>query len=476
MPRKSFLIVFTVLLCCKAWCQDGPGAYDKAIGLPGKFFNAVNRKTTSLEADLTKQTRKYLQRLSRTEHQLQSRLSEIDSSAAKALSKDIQGYTAQAGKITAGSAYEPYADSLRTMLFFLQQNKGLLSSSKDIEKVNSSLAKVTSLQSKLQESEQVKMMIDQRKQLIREVLARYKNLPGGVTKYYNDFNKEAHYYTQQVNDIRSELNTPDRLLQHALSLLNGVKGFQTFMQQYGVLAGMFGIPANYGSSAGMAGLQTRDQVQQLLQTQLGAAGGGTRQYLQAAEAQLNQLKDKLPGTPFTGNGPGGADMPGFTPNNQRTKPFLKRLEYGTNLQTTKSNYFFPTTSDIGLSVGYKLNDKSTIGIGASTKMGWGKDIRHIAVTMEGAGLRSFVDIKLKGSFYASGGYEYNYQPTGILAPGGEAGPVPAWQPSGLAGISKLVSLKSKLFKKTKLQLLWDFLGYRQVPRGQPLKFRVGYVF
>jgi len=49
-----------------------------------------------------------------------------------------------------------------------------------------------------------------------------------------------------------------------------------------------------------------------------------------------------------------------------------------------------------------------------------------------------------------------------------------WQYSGLAGLSKVVSLKTKFFKKTKLQLMWDFLSYEQVPRTQALIFRVNY--
>jgi hypothetical protein len=93
------------------------------------------------------------------------------------------------------------------------------------------------------------------------------------------------------------------------------------------------------------------------------------------------------------------------------------------------------------------------------------------------GLRSFLDVKMKGSFYASGGFEYNYQPPAIMISspiGGGQGA--SWQQSGLVGVSKVISIKSKFFKKTKLQLLWDFLSYEQVPRTQALKFRVGYNF
>jgi hypothetical protein len=165
-------------------------------------------------------------------------------------------------------------------------------------------------------------------------------------------------------------------------------------------------------------------------------------------------------------------MPDFRPNNQRTKSLKKRLEYATNIQTTKNNYFYPTTTDIGLSVGYKINDASTLGIGFSYKIGWGTGLNHIVLSNQGIGLRSFVDIKLKASFYLSGGYEENYQQP--FRSFQQISSFHYWQQSGLIGISKIVSIKSKMFKKTKLQLLWDLLSYGQVPRTQPIKFRVGY--
>ena len=93
-------------------------------------------------------------------------------------------------------------------------------------------------------------------------------------------------------------------------------------------------------------------------------------------------------------------------------------------------------------------------------------------------LRSYLDIRLKGSFYASGGWEYNYQPLS-MADSSTATHDPLstnWTKSGLIGVTKIVSLKSKTFKKTKLQLLWDFMSYRQRPQTPAFKFRVGYTF
>jgi len=133
---------------------------------------------------------------------------------------------------------------------------------------------------------------------------------------------------------------------------------------------------------------------------------------------------------------------------------------------------FPITSDLGLSLGYKLNDKSVVGIGASYKMGWGSGWNNIRITHQGIGLRSYVDWKLKGSFWISGGYEQNYKSE--IRSIDQLRDQSAWQQSGLIGLSKVVSVKSKLFKKTKVQLLWDFLSYDHVPRGQPIVFRIGY--
>jgi hypothetical protein len=111
-------------------------------------------------------------------------------------------------------------------------------------------------------------------------------------------------------------------------------------------------------------------------------------------------------------------------------------------------------------------------------MGWGKDIKNIDLTTQGMGLRSFFDMKIKGSFYASGGFEYNYQPGVPPATdnGGSVIKADDWYQSGLAGVSKIISIKSKFFKKTKAQLFWDFLSYQQIPRTQPVKFRMGYSF
>src|SRR6185312_3790740 len=112
--------------------------------------------------------------------------------------------------------------------------------------------------------------------------------------------------------------------------------------------------------------------------------------------------------------------------------FLKRFEYATNIQTQKASSFFPITSDLGLSVGYKLNDKSVIGIGASYKVGLGRGWNDIELSSQGAGLRSYVDWKLKGSIWISGGFEMNYRSE--FKNIDQLKDIIDWQQSGLLGL------------------------------------------
>lgn len=188
------------------------------------------------------------------------------------------------------------------------------------------------------------------------------------------------------------------------------------MNKHSLLASLFRLPGSddINGTASLAGLQTRAQVNSLVQARLGRSGQSAQsvlqQRVQAAQAQLSELKNKAI---QYGSGSFGSssdiDMPDFKPNTQTTKSFLRRLEWGTNLQTQKGTRYFPVTSDIGVSVGYKLNDKSVIGVGTSYKLGWGSGWNNIELTHQGIGLRSFIDYKLKRGLSISGGYEQNYR-------------------------------------------------------------------
>jgi hypothetical protein len=381
--------------------------------------------------------------------------------------------------------YLAHADSIRVSLGYLQQHPESLSPAqaaawqKQLPEVSGQWQQ---LQSRLADAGQVRQFLSERKQVIQQYLGSMTHLPSAVAREYRGYNQAVYYYSSQLQQYRNLLDHPDQLQEKALAVLNRAPGFGDFMKKNNQLAMLFG-GLETGTARAIAGLQTRDAVQEMIKAKVGKSGvpaqgqggsqpaGGIAAQLNAAGLGLSALQDRVARL-----GDAGKDMedPNFKPNGQKTRSFWGRLEYGLNLQTQPSSNFYPTTTNLGITLGYRLSDNNTVGIGASALIGWGTDIRHVQVTGSGLGLRSYADIHLKKTFFLSGGLEYNYQP--VFANLRQLPGIHSWQQSGLIGLSKIVSVKSRVFSKTKLQLLWDLLSYSQVPKTAPIKFRIGYAF
>jgi hypothetical protein len=482
MSSKLLGLLLTVLLLnivvhAQTIVDEQQETLPSTASVPGKYFEKVSGRARSIEQNLDKKSVKALKQFQKQEKKIQEKLAKLDPAKAQQVFSDANlQYEQLQNKLTKVNSlrqYIPSLDSLGTSIKFLQQNPQFLSNGKQAgDKLKNASSKLNGLQDRFQKAEEIKKFLKERRQYLKDQLSQL-----GFAKEFKHLNKQFYYYSQQLTEYKELLKDHTKAEKKALELLSKTKLFRDFMQKNSQLASMFrmpGDPNDPSSQASLAGLQTRAQVTGLIQQQLGAGGAGAQaqfqQNLQQAQNELNQLKNKV--SQLGGSSSEDILPEGFKPNNQKTKSFLQRLELGTNLQSQKANGYFPTTSDLGLSLGYKLNDTSILGIGASYKMGWGRNIRNINITHQGVGMRSFVDWKIKGSLWLSGGYEMNYRNefnrVEVLRE------LDAWQQSGLVGVSKVVSLKTKFFKNTKIQLLWDFLSYQQVPRAQPVVFRVGY--
>jgi hypothetical protein len=468
--------------------QTVDSTIDKIINFPSKMLSRISGQSSSLSQQLTRQTEKYLQKMARKEAKLKAELYKTDSAKAAALypNDPQQQYGTLIAKFkqdssrlfsSMGPEYLPHVDSLNGMLGFLSRNPSLLNGGlPEQAQVQAALAHFQQLQAKLQQADVIKQFIQGREAQIQQYLRGYPSLPSSINNTLQGYNKEAYYYAEQVREYRQILNDPDRMIQTAMGLVEKLPAFSNFMKQNSFLAGLFTVPTGYDNPDGaVAGFQTRDQVMAMIQSQVsqgGSSGAASIQNgLNTAQQDINNLHNKLSSL---GGGSGDMDMPNFRPNDQHTKPFLQRLEYGTYFQTTPATTYYPSYSDLGLTLSYKLGHQNVIGVGASYKLGWGEPFQHISLSSQGVGLRSFVDISLKKSFSLTGGYELNYltpfssfQDVRLLS---------RWTPSGPIGLTKTISMKSTVFKKTQLSLLWDFLSYEQVPRTQPFVFRVGYSF
>jgi hypothetical protein len=222
------------------------------------------------------------------------------------------------------------------------------------------------------------------------------------------------------------------------------------------------------------GLQTRSQVNEFIVNSIGIDPNSLKDFqanLSDAKSKMDELRNAKVEIE-SGSDKKKKKTNRFKPNSQRVKSLKDRLVYNTDFQSQRKSNFFPTTTDLSVSLGYRLNDRSIVGIGASYKLGLGEGIRRIKFSHQGMGVRSFLDWKLKGSVWLTGGFEQNFRPP-VNFNGVWYG---SMQESGFVGVSKIIALKSKFFKKTSLKLMWDFLSYQQLPRTQPILFRVGYSF
>ena len=433
---------------------------------------------------MDKKAEKTLTKFRKQEEKLIRKLSKVDSVAAKQMMTEARARYKELEERMKGNAikqYIPQVDSLATSLAFLTVNPQFLKDAKEVkDKLAEAMGKMDELKSQLHKAEEIKAFLKERKEYLKQQLGQL-----GMLKDLKKINKQVYYYAQQVNEYKEALKDPKKAGKKALELLAKNGKFRDFMRKNSQLASLFrmpGDPDDAGNMVSLAGLQTRAQVNSLIQQQIAAGGPNAQaqlqQNLQAAQGHLNQLKDKVI---KMGGGSSDAEMPeDFKPRNLKVKSFWNRVEIGTNIQSVRSNGILPTTSDLAISAGYLLSENSVVGIGASYKLGWGQNIQNIRISHQGVGARSFIDWKLKGAWWISGGFEMNYRPdlSGLTIPSpfGGSRMGAAWQQSGLIGMSRKIPIKTKFFKNTKAMLLLDFLSYRQQPRTQPVLFRVGYNF
>lgn len=475
LARFTILAVILFAFSNPGFAQDS--AMAKAGQVSQKYLSQVSNKSRQLEKQVDKRTAKALDRMIKQEKKLQRKLSKIDSLAAKNIfTKSIDSLgglkarlkSSKAGKALNGQ-YFGYLDTLSNSLGFLKESKQLLGKSKEAQgKLAKSMESVKELQSKLQQAENIKKYISERKQLLKSQLSQYTSL----TKDLQKINKEAYYYAQQLKEYKEVFKDSKKAEKKAMELLQKVPAYKDFISRNSQLASLFNFPSSSGGdlAQSLEGLQTRAQVDQLLQQRIGSGGPNARQaitqQMEAARSQFDELKKNFPDLDNAG------EMPDFKPKELKTKSLLQRLEFGTNVQFQRSTQFFPTTGDFAGQVGYKFSKNGILGLGASYKLGMGTGFNNIRFSHQGVGFRSFGDYKLKGTFFVNGGFEYNYnQP---FAEAAQLYKQNNWSRSALIGISKKYKINNKL--KGNMMLLYDFLANSQVPRQDPVKFRLGYNF
>ncbi len=298
----------------------------------------------------------------------------------------------------------------------------------------------------------------------------------GRDKHLVKINKEAYYYVEALSKYKQIFSDPKKVEEIVLKFLNNIPAFRNFAEQNSPLSTLFASLGSLPSLSTVAstpiinGLPSRASLQQYMQANIPSLTKlnpveQIRNKLPEIQPELNKLKKAANDL----SGMKNKSLKDFKPNSQRNKPFVKRLEFSTDLQFGKSTNYLPATTDIAVKAGYKLNDKSSTGVGINYKMGLGNGWNKIKISSEGLGLRTYLKWKVKGSLDIQGGSEWNY----MLQKTEQLKYMNVWQQSALIGLSKQFKAVKKM--KGNIQVLYNFL-YNKQPNKQPLVFRFGYGF
>lgn len=484
-----------------------------SIAQPYQVSTSLGKRAAQLQQATTAEAAKMSEKMEAKTAKMQKRVAKYEQKLAE-ICKKTDSLTAVADQITqkADPAYwlqkitakdsllaalgtGPYIsrlDSLTGMLQFLDNNGNSAAA----------LESIKALKARLGITQEYQQLLDEKLSQWKQLL----NMNGLAGKYlppsFKKLQSEVLTFKAQVAGWKEILNDQQRLEQEALKWLNKLPAFQRFMQQNGELARLFGNGAGGGSATGaapIAGLQTIQGTQQLMQQRFGNGPQAMQMIQQQLQQGMNQLSqqqqmqdpiaqikkqtNELLDNAMQGGTLGNSEITPYQQErtNLKAQPLKKRFEFGWDLQTKTRLQGFPAANDLGLSLGYKINPKGVVGIGAAYKFGLGT-WQNIQLSHEGLSLRSYVDWRITSpkanifsNIWVSGGFEMNYWQRFENQPPTNAnvrGAPQAWQRSGLIGLSKKMMMGRK---EGKIQVLWDFLNPYSA-RTLPFQIRWGTSF
>ena len=467
MLQKILILLAGLLSLNVSFAQSGNGV------VPVEYLDLTASKLQKVNKLIQKKINRSLQRMAKLERTIARKLQKSDSLKAREVLKGQVFHESEDFSIVdSGSPYLASVDTVSSSLNFLLENVSVIQhTSKVKQKLSFAKAQSGDLQANLLKSEKINAFLKSRKQVLTEQLQGL-----GFVKNLKKVNQEVYYYNAQITEYTSLLKDYKKAERKALDVLRKSDIYKDFMRKNSMFASLFRLPSDPSDITGnttFPGLQTREMVASYLEQRfspVGAAGGTTAgERIGGAQNQLASLQAK-----FAQKGSSSSEevADGFRINEQKTKRFLQRLQVAVDVQSVKGNTLLPKSSELGLSIGYKFSNGFVSGVGLAYRFSIGSRIKEFRLSSQALGLRAFMEYKLKKSFWAIAGFEMNYQTAFDRFP--QLRSLGAWQQSGLVGVGKVVSLKTKILKQTKVQLLWDFLSYSHVPITQPIVFRVGY--
>lgn len=397
----------------------------------------LDSRTSALDKYLKRSQRiqqKLLRRLKKQEARMMKQLAAKDSSLYKqyldmpltydsiaSLSKDTAVLNQRTGRRNAT------IDSLKGIQQFIQKQTGKLNSvaglaGKELPGGDYT-SKISELQSKLNAEQQVKDLIKQRTGAL-EQLAGGKNIAG-----LKNIQKNVYYAQEKIKAWRELADDPDEAEEKAMEYLQGVEGFDNYLNTNKSAFGGLGNNATAADLQSM-GYQTKGQMSKMLQDKFGnnlqaiqqSMGEQVQQFseklngvtdkVKEARNAVNEAKQTVAAAKAAKDKLKHIEAPAFEKNPERGKPFWQRLETQYNFQTTRAtpDGLRPAMLELGASVAFKHTPKLSYGIGLATSIGLGQNWQNIKLTYEGISARAYADWIVLYGFSVQAGYEQILRP------------------------------------------------------------------
>jgi hypothetical protein len=481
--RVTFLFLFLGLL---GIAQERPISEKKKL----RYLRKIERKNDRYAKQQEKKTHRLLSSLSEKEKALyeqidstkkdttfmknsfskiEEQLSKEENSPEQVLSKLSQPVSIGASISTASIAenltggVKDYLMQQLTTASFLEDTTctTCVKLKKQAAKAKENIAKTSEKLEKLKAAQE---NIKKRQETLKAYGVSTPELAGKI----KEIDKSCFYYNQGMNGFKDLYTSPTKGIESSLlKQLSFSKDFKLFQGQFNALP--ISVPAFSGATApDMTGYQTKAQVQAMLPQNAQGISPDVKSQLianmQNGLQQFNQLREEQPDlTMFK-------EKPDFKVNPYKGLPLRKRLVPGYTFQPQVKKINEPFTIDIGATLGFKLVERLTPMIGASTKVGFGKDIRHIAFSYEGVVARAGFDTKLIYGFSFQGWYEATWKANRYLSAEDKMSNSP--EPSLIAGICNTYKI-SKTLKGT-FMVGYDFFYNKHSPHTSPWVIRMGW--
>jgi len=233
LPR---LIAFSIVFLLSSFISYSQTHLDSLLGNidPQKWSAAVEKKIGKLEDKIVARSEKTLRRLQQQEERIyRKQLSTKDSpdsyrEEARLKLTEIQSkYTDLENKLktptsilpNSAKQYLPHLDTLKTAFKFLDQQNATAN-------VKNALSKIESFEGKMQQAEEIKKFIRERREQLKQQLEQL-----GLVKELKKFNKEAWYCSEQLKGYKKILSDPNKVEKKAIEILSKTKLFQDFMRK-----------------------------------------------------------------------------------------------------------------------------------------------------------------------------------------------------------------------------------------------------